>query len=111
MMELNIEIPQLVLIQAINSSRVEFSVSLFVFAQHCTCDSEDFSFLQHFLHFSEFAPAAWGCLHLDHRCEESCSGEKQNKRPLIYFAHERRQKHCYRISLFFSMGFRYWNFY
>lgn len=88
MMELNIEIPQLVLIQAINSSRVEFSVN-------CTCDSEDFSFLQHFLHSSESAPAAWGCLHLDHRCEVSCSGEKQNKRPLIYFAHGRRQKRCY----------------
>lgn len=32
----------------------------------------------------------------------------KNKKPLISFGYRRRQRHCYQISLFFSMGFRHW---
>lgn len=61
------------------------------------------------MHSSESAQAAWGCLHLEHRCEVGCSGEKKSKRPLISFGHRRRERHYYQISLFFSIGFRHWN--
>lgn len=94
-MEFNIEIPQIVLPQTGKSSSVEFSESLPVFVQCSGCASKDCPFLQQFIHSSESAQVAWGCLHLEHRCEVGCSGEKQNKRPLIYFGHRRRERHCY----------------
>ena len=106
-MEFNVEIPQIVLIQTGKSSSVELLESLHTVAPMLV----RFAFLQLFMHSSESAQAAWGCLHLEHRCEVGCSGEKNPKRPLISFGHRRRERHYYQISLFFSIGFRHWNLY